>query len=260
MKEDLLEINKMSYIILLRELVCQLNEAYIYSGNYSSSVFQLDFKLFPKCIQDKYTLSKLNTNSKVNINYITKKMDNNERFINPILFDILINTKYIRNNKGNECLKFRTHKDFVIFNIMKSFKSVNADFFDVGNLNLKKALKSYKATEGYNKIPFNKDFSEELGPNSLILITPEEEIIYSNRVLISFDDFFIFNNDIDSIKLNKLDKIKEKIFSKLQENKVYKYSSIKKDLIFNDLFLNINKDIEKHYNKFQIKIKDCYSN
>jgi len=255
MENKLIKIDKMSYPILLRELVCQLKDPHIYSGNYSPSVNQLDFKLFPSCIKEKYSLSQLNTNSKVNINYITTKVDNNERAINPILFKILSNTKYFIDDKNNEYLEFITEKEKMIFEIMKSFKSVNADFFDVGNRNLKKALKTYESTAQFDKIPFNKDFSDELGPRSLILITPEKDVIYSNRIFISFEDFFYFNTDIDSVKLKKIENVKNDIFIKLKENKVYEYSLKMNDSVFKELNKELNKDIQKYYSKFSFCIE-----
>lgn len=248
------KIDKLNYLILIREIVCQneknnknKDKDLIVSKTLNPTIKSLDFELFPNSIKQNYTLTKLNTACKVNINYITKKESDTKQRIHPALYNTLKNTCY-ECIDGVEYLVFENENDLDIFKIFKRFKGVNAGFFDVETRTLKKALKTYESMSGYFKIPYNKDFSSELGPRSLMLETPESDVIYSNRVYIDFDDYF--NYEEENYKIKTLSEVQECIFNKLMKNEVYKYSEKKKDNVFKKLKSEIEKEIINNYNSF----------
>ena len=245
----MVKVKDAGYIILLREIVIQLNSKIVYSGNTTPSASLLDFKLFPKELQNNSSLSKLNTKSKVNLNYVTQKINQNQQEIHNALYNVLSRTKYYTDKDGVEWLEFKNKEDLKTFRVFKSFKEINADLYDKKNFCIKYVIKHYEDSIGFEKVPYNKDFDEELGPRSIILITPNDSVIYSNRIFVNFDDFCEYKNNVITCK--PIDDIYTNVSKKISQNRIYEYAKSKND----DLFLKIVSDVFEHVFKWTKRIQ-----
>ena len=235
---------KYGFIILLREIIQQTQSYDIYSGITDSTIPKLNFEYFPEIFQQKYVnASRMGTACKVNINYITKRKTEHIQSINPILFNILNRTYY-----ENDNLLFYNETDFKRFKKFKYFKSVNSMFYDTKNGVIKPALNAYvNEDKSFIKYPFNNSYEGLLSKNSKIYINKNNEDLYSNRIIIEYEDFFKLNN----IELLDQDIILQNVLRKLSQNKVYEFAQKKNDIIWDKLQNNILDIIIKVINTLQ---------
>lgn len=248
----MVKVKDIGYVILLREIVIQLKINKIYSGNKNNAtVMKLDWDLFPEELKKMGSLSDINTRCKVNINYITEH-SGNIRLINNFLFTILSNSKIINNN-GIEYLVFKEEKDQYIFKLFKLFKQINSDFYDNNKKLFKKYLHQYQNNNKYKKVPYDKnDKSYGLGPRSIILISPENEILYINKKIIEYKDFFKY----EIFELKDFEEVKNNLSIKFKDIKLYNYmKDFDKNnfLLFENDFIKVLEEsffkIEKYYKR-----------
>lgn len=245
----------MNYLILLRELIIQGNKDVIYSDCYKASVDSLDISEFPTSLAE-VGLSRLNTTCKVNINYVLSPIYHGNAYkVHPLFYDVLIHSKYSE-DKNN--LIFRNKEDYLLFLLFKKFKTVNADFYDIKTKNIKRVMHTYQSHPGFKKLSYNTDYKTVgLGPNSIILLSPEGREVYSNKILIEFDDFFIYNEDTMNFDIKDIHDVIPNIFAKLERNKIILYTKEYHPELWPQLEIEIINNIESLYKEFE---KIIYTN
>lgn len=244
-----LEIKDLSYVLLMREVVVQLNQSQLMSDKPKGTFGNIDSKKCCEPLQEVDFLSRWN-GAKININYITKKVDSKTQEIHPLFFNILKDTIIIEEN-GSYFIEFKDYNDLLHFELFKSFKGVNSSIYDVESKNIKLALKTYQESSTFKKVSFDSSIHFDLGLNlnSLILEDNNGEQIYSNRLIFEIQDFFNYYGG-DKLELKSYEKVSDCILTKLEQNKVYVYSKAKNNKVFDILAKDIEDTITKLYEKF----------
>ena len=119
-------------------------------------------------------------------------------------------------------------------------------------------MHTYPSHSGFHKLPYNPDYKTVgLGPNSLILLSPEGREVYSNKILIEFDDFFIYNEDTMNFDIKDIHDVIPNIFAKLERNKIILYTKEYHPELWPQLEIEIINNIESLYKEFE---KIIYTN
>jgi len=244
-------IKDMNYLILLRELITQTGKDIIYSDCYKASIDSLDISKFPTSLIE-VGLSRLNTTSKVNINYISSPIYHGNAYkIHPLLYNVLKHSRYSNDNMN---LIFNNKEDYILFLLFKKFKTVNAEFYDVKTKNIKRIIHVYQSNPEFEKIPYNSEYKAVgLGPNSIILNSPENREVYSNKIIIEFKDFFSYCEETNNFNIQDIQNIIDNIFVKLNSNKVIEYTKYYRPELWPQLESELIDTINNLYENF-IKI------
>lgn len=251
-----------AYFLLLREVVCQLGvDTILVGGNLiKSTIATLDFNKLPKVLRNKIykngesysgsvAIGKLNTSSKVNINYITENIFNKEdnslhsaRRISPELFRILKDTKY---NQNEDELIFKNENDLNTFLKFKYFQSINSDIYNCKEHCIKNLTKSLQLDEIIKKVNRFNNMDGETA--SVYYEDKKRNIITSNIIPISYYDFF---NQDGSLK--SLNNIINGISLIVDNNQIVEHSKLYNTDYYLSFLNSLKSIIEKHYNKLKI--------
>lgn len=232
----------------MREVVVQLGENLMISDKSKGTFGALDPEKCCEPLKKSKFLKKWN-GAKININYITKNIDEDTQEIHPLFFDILKNTRVVKYKK-EYFLEFKTYTDLFHFKLFKSFKGLNSAIFDNEQKNIKLALKTYKESENFKRVNFNLKKHSHLGLNlnSLILEDSYGVQIYSNRDIFEIEDFFVYDNK--QMNLKSYDDFYNSVIHKLESNKVFLYAKSKNDDVYKTLISSVENTINELYEKY----------